>query len=265
MLKTGLAGFALFTIGRNPLYIKAMDRLAILLFWLMASAASAESVTVAVASNFLVTARDIAAAFEAETGHEVEIAHGSTGKLFAQIRSGAPFDVFLSADAARPERLAEVGLAVDVRPYAIGRLALVHGPEIAPGDLDEILGRADIRFAIADPAVAPYGAAARDVLRARRGDTWDADLVLGESVGQAFTFVVTGNADAGLVALAQPRTYEGEIWVLEIGDSAHQPIRQDAALLTRSADRAEAQAFYEFLRSEIVRLILLDAGYEVPG
>lgn len=241
-----------------------MRRLAILLTFWLSLPAGAETVTVAVASNFLVTARDIEAVFEAETGHEVELVHGSTGKLFAQVRSGAPFDVFLSADQARPARLAEVGLVVDIKPYAVGRLALVHGAGVAPTDLDTILARADLRFAIADPAVAPYGLAARDVLRDRLGEGWDANVVLGESVGQAFAFVATGNADAGLVALSQPRTYDGEIWVLPIPASAHASILQDAALLTRAADNAAAQAFYEFLGTDFVGFILQDAGYALP-
>lgn len=227
------------------------------------SPAHADQITVAVASNFLVTARDVVAAFEAETGHEVDLVHGSTGKLFAQIRSGAPFDVFLSADVARPARLAETGMAVDVKPYAIGRLALVHGEGTEPGAFNEILARPGLRFAIADPAVAPYGVAARAVLQARLGAAWDRDVVLGESVGQAFTFVATGNADAGLVALSQAKTFDGALWVLRVAASEHDPIQQDAALLVRGADKPAAQAFYEFLSTDFARFILIDAGYEV--
>jgi molybdate transport system substrate-binding protein len=121
-----------------------------------------------------------------------------------------------------------------------------------------------MRFAIADPAVAPYGVAAREVLRAALGEGWDQNLVKGESVGQAFTFVATGNVDAGLVALSQPKTYEGEIWVLEIDARDHTPILQDAALLTQGADKAAAQTFYEFLSTDFVRFILQDAGYVIP-
>ncbi|KMW57436.1 Molybdenum ABC transporter, periplasmic molybdenum-binding protein ModA [Candidatus Rhodobacter oscarellae] len=228
--------------------------------------AMAERVTVAVAANFLTTARDVAAVFSAQTGHEVDLVHGSTGKLFAQIRAGAPFDVFLSADAARPARLREVGEVAEggIATYAIGRLALVHGERTKPGTLDEILARPSLRFAIADPAVAPYGAAARDVLRAERGATWQSNVVMGESVGQAFTFVATGNVDAGLVALAQARTFEGDIWVLELPDARHAPIQQDAALLKRAAANPAARAFLEFLSAPFARQIISDAGYEVP-
>lgn len=230
----------------------------------LANAAQAETVRVAVASNFLTTAKDIGAVFEAETGHEVEYIHGSTGKLFAQIRAGAPFDVFLSADQARATRLSDVGDGAAQKPFAIGRLALVHGAATEPGDLGEILVRPGLRFAIADPAVAPYGAAARQVLRDRLGDGWDNNVVLGESVGQAFAFVVTGNAGAGLVALAQARTYDGEIWVLEIPAQQHDPIRQDAVLLARAAQQDAAKAFFDFLSEPFAQEILREAGYEVP-
>ena len=239
-----------------------------LILWFMATAtpALADRITVAVAANFLTTARDISAAFSAETGHEVALVHGSTGKLFAQIVAGAPYDLFLSADAARPERLDQAGrVAPDgIRPYAIGRLALVHGQRTGPGALDEILARPGLRIATADPAIAPYGAAARDVLRGVRGDDWRRDLVYGESVGQAFAFVATGNADAGLVALSQAMTYQGDLWVLSVPDDLHEPIRQDAALLKRAEGKAAARAFLEFLGTDFTRDILLAQGYEVP-
>lgn len=239
-----------------------MVRWAILLFWCLGCAAEAERITVAVASNFLTTARDIAAVFEAETGHDVALVHGSTGKLFAQIRAGAPFDVFLAADQARPARLAETDAGAGApRTYAVGRLALVHGPRTAPGTLDEILRRPGLRFAIADPAVAPYGVAARDLLQGQLGAGWDGSVVLGESVGQAFTFVATGNADAGLVSLAQARTFEGEIWVLEVDPSRHSPIRQDALLLRRAAESEAAAAFLAFLYGPFAASLIAAAGY----
>jgi molybdate transport system substrate-binding protein len=234
-------------------------------FTILSSLAWAEQVTVAVASNFLVTARDVAAAFSAETGVEVRLVHGSTGKLFAQIRSGAPYDVYLAADQARPARLKDLGDAQAVKSYAIGQLALVHGEAVSPGDLDDLLARPGLRFAIADPSVAPFGAAAREVLQNRRGAGWDRNLVMGENVGQAFTFVATGNADAGLVALSQPRSYDGRIWVLALPPGSHAPIVQDAALLARAADNANAQSFFDFLSSDFAQIILADAGYLAPG
>jgi len=233
---------------------------------MLANAAVADRITVAVAANFLTTAQDISAIFSAETGHDVDIVHGSTGKLFAQIMAGAPFDVFLAADTVRPARLVAAGRATsaDVKPYATGALALVHGAGTAPGALDEILAREDLRIAIADPEIAPYGSAARDVLREFRGPDWQRDLVYGESIGQTFAFVATGNAGAGLVALSQALTYEGEIWVMEVSQDLHDPIYQDAVLLARAADNPTAQAFFDFLSSEIAINILIAEGYEAP-
>ena len=233
---------------------------------MLAGPALADRVTVAVASNFLTTAEDISAIFSAQTGHEVDLVHGSTGKLFAQIMAGAPFDVFLSADTDRPARLLAAGRATvdDVKPYATGYLALVHGVSTAPGTLDEILAREGLRIAIADPDIAPYGAAARDVLQEFRGPDWQRDLVYGESVGQAFAFVATGNADAGLVALSQALTFQGDLWVMEVSPELHDPIYQDAVLLARAADNTAARAFFDFLGSETAGNILMAAGYEAP-
>lgn len=228
--------------------------------------ARAETVTVAVAANALVPTRDIVAAFEAETGHEVALVPGSTGKLFAQISSGAPFDVFLAADEARPARLVSKGLArpEDRKLFAIGRLALVHGAGTEQGEVTEVLARPGLRLAIADPAVAPYGMAARQVLTALRGGDWDRGLVLGESVGQAFAFVVTGNAGAGLVGLSQARTHGGTLWLAEIDPALHDPITQDAVLLARAEDNPAARAFFDFLDSDFARTILAEAGYDLP-
>ncbi len=242
-------------------------RILLLIVALWGLPAGADRITVAVAANFLTTARDISAAYSAETGHEVALVHGSTGKLFAQIVAGAPFDLFLSADAARPARLAESGRLADGLPprtYAIGRLSLVHGDKTEPGTLEEILSRPDLRIAVADPAVAPYGGAARDVLRTFRQDGWDRGLLRGESVGQAFAFVATGNADAGLVALAQALTFDREIWAVEVPETLHEPILQDAVLLKRAGDNDAALAFLDFLGRPIATEIMAAAGYRIP-
>jgi len=231
-----------------------------------AAPAAAARITVAVASNFLTTAQDISAVFEAQSGHEVDLVHGSSGKLFAQISSGAPYDVFLSADRARPARLVEKGLSADPSPtlYALGKLALVHGDATEAGTLEDILSRPGIRIAIADPALAPYGAAAREVLRLTRRADWDSGVVFAENVGQAFAFVATGNADVGLVALSLALTFEGDIWVMEVPGTYYQLIEQDAVLLSRAVKNPTARAFLAFLASNIAAEILADAGYEVP-
>lgn len=228
--------------------------------------AAADRITVAVAANFLTTAQDIAAAFSAETGHEVALAHGSTGKIYAQINAGAPFDVFLSADEDRPALLEAEGkiAANGRRTYALGTLAFVHGPRTPSGPLAEMVARTGLRLAIADPKIAPYGIAARQVLEALRGEDWQRDLVYGDSVGQTFAFVATGNAGAGFVALSQARSFQGEIWVLEVPTELYDPIRQDAVLLKRAEGNAAARAFFDFLDGEFALQIMQSAGYGVP-
>jgi molybdate transport system substrate-binding protein len=228
----------------------------------LANPAAAGRVTVAVAANFLLTAQNIAAGFEAETGHEVALVHGSTGKLYAQIVAGAPFDVFLSADAARPAELVANGLAAGVRTYSFGRLALVLRDR-AETSLDATLARTDRRLAIADPAVAPYGVAAREVLQGIRGTDWAENLVYGESVGQAFAFVATGNAPLGLVALSQTRQGALDLKVIEVPEDRHAPLRQDAVLLMRARDNAVARAFFDYLDGALARAMIVEAGYGV--
>ena len=232
----------------------------------LATPAQSGRITVAVATNFLTTAQDITGAFTAETGHEVILVHGSSGKLYAQIVAGAPYDVFLSADADRPARLANDGLLVSdsPKPYAIGRLAYVHlDPDLAR-PLEEVLARGDLRVAVADPAVAPYGSAARSVIQTFRGRSWTQGIVFGESVAQAFAFVATGNADIGLVALSLARAHSDRIVYREVSEALHEPIRQDVALLTRSETNSAARAFYEFLGSAASAGIMKAAGYGVP-
>ncbi len=233
------------------------------LLLLTARPAAAGQITVAVAANFLTTAENLAAAFEAETGHEVALVHGSTGKLYAQIVAGAPFDVFLAADKERPARLALEGRIEGVpRPYAFGRLALVsRGP--VPMSLDEFLTRIELRIAIADPAVAPYGAAAREVLEQVRGEDWDENVVFGESVAQAFAFVATGNAQAGLVALSQTMNTDLDVTVIAVPENRHPSLRQDVVQLARAADNAAAAEFVAFLDSVLAREIMTESGYGV--
>ncbi len=225
--------------------------------------ARADKVTVAVAANFLVTARNVVAGFEAETGHDVALVHGSTAKLFAQIVAGAPYDVFLSADTARPAALVANGLTAGLRTYAFGRLALVLRDPAAT-TLDTALARTDQRLAIADPMVAPYGVAAREVLQGVRGTDWAVNLVYGESVGQAFAFVATGNAPMGLVALSQTRQNAVTLQVIEVPDGRHTPLRQDAVLLIRAAGNPAAVAFFDYLDTAIARTMIAEAGYGVP-
>lgn len=227
----------------------------------------AADVTVAVAANFAAPMTQIADAFHRETGHRLRIALGSTASLHAQVRHGAPFQVLLAADDTTPVRLEQEGHAVPGTrfTYAVGQLALWS---LQPGRVDaqgEVLrsGRFD-RLAIANPRLAPYGAASMQVMErlgvlpALRGK-----LAQGESVGQAYQFVASGNVPLGFVALAQVqqegRLREGSAWV--VPSHLHDPIRQDAVLLKPGRDRDEARALLSFLRSAQAKAIIRAHGY----
>lgn len=225
-------------------------------------------VHVAVAANFVAAHERLAAIFTAGTGHDVVTSAGSSGQLYAQIRNGAPYDVFLSADAERPRRLEDEGAGkAGVRfTYAIGRLVL-YGPSLdsvrAFGvDLRDPRHR---RVAMANPKTAPYGAAAEQVL-ARLGLARDvADrLVRGETVTQAYQFVRSGAAELAFVAFSQvvgepERTY----WLVPA--DYHDTIVQDAVLLESGGRNPAALAFVEFLRGEVARGVIESFGYDVPS
>lgn len=242
--------------------------LALAALLLLAGTARAGQVTVAVAANFAEPMETLAPRFEAETGHEVTLVTGSTGKLYAQIVHGAPFDVLLAADMARPLRLAEEGLAdPDSRfTYAVGGLTLWSAdPEAIGQDCLAALRQRDFRhLAIANPELAPYGEAAREVLTAL--GLWQAvqaELVRGENIGQTFQLVATGNAELGFVARAQvlsPRNQiAGSRW--DVPGELHAPIRQDAILLHRAIDPGAARAFLAFLRSPEAQAVIEGFGY----
>lgn len=219
--------------------------------------AVAEEVTVAVASNFLPTAEKIASAFEAETGHDVVLSNGSTGLLYAQISNGAPFDIFLSADAERPALLLEAGRALETRAYAIGALALLSRDPLTV----ETAGAAFVgkTAALADPTVAPYGRAATRAMERLGLDTATFRPVMVANVGQVASIFATGNADLAFVAVAQLDRLTAP-HVLRL-DGVAPEIRQEAALLS---DDPVARAFWDWLaRPETVALIVAD-GYEAP-
>jgi molybdate transport system substrate-binding protein len=234
---------------------------------LVATRAGADSVHVAVATNFAATCNAIGEAFTAATQHQVVISDGSSGKLAAQIANGAPFEVLLSADAERPAKLEAGGHAVAGTRfvYAVGRLVLWSArPGFVAGEAT--LRDGDFRhLAIANPELAPYGAAARDVLQ--RLQLWDRlqpKLVRGENIGQTFHFVSTGNAELGFVALAQLAGNDaGSRW--RVAPDLHAPIEQQAVLLAPGRDDPAARAFLAFLRSDAARALIEAAGYGVPS
>jgi molybdate transport system substrate-binding protein len=221
--------------------------------------AAAAEITVAVAANFQSTLARLAAAYEARSGDRIVAVPGATGALYAQIANGAPIDLFLAADTARPEKLEADGIAIARRTYALGRLALLDRGD-ASGTLMERLRDTARTIAIAKPEVAPYGQAAKTVLIAARGEAgWDENVVMGESVGQTFAYVATANAPLGFVALSQANAAGFAVTVTEVPAELHDPIRQDAALLTRAGEGA--RGFYDWLASPEARAIIESDGY----
>jgi molybdate transport system substrate-binding protein len=235
---------------------------------LLALPASAAQVRVAVAANMAQPMQEIARSFAAATGHEALLVPGSTGKFHAQIRHGAPFEVLLSADQATPEKLEAEGLAVPGTrfTYATGRLVLWS----ARADLIDagagVLRRPPAgKLAVADPRVAPYGAAALATLE-RLGvrAAWQPHLVQGESIGQVYQFIASGNAALGFVALAQVmaggRITQGSAWIVPA--ELHPPLKQDAVLLVAGRANPAATALLQHLRGDAARAVLRGHGYE---
>ena len=231
-----------------------------------ASPAVAADVQVAVAANFTEPAREIAAAFKAKTGHAVVLVFGSSGQFYTQISQGAPYEVFLSADAERPRKAEQEGLAVPGTrfSYAIGRLVLYSR---TPGLVDPagaVLagGRFD-KLAIADPVAAPYGLAAIQTLKTLKlYDRLKPKIVQGASIAQAYQYVATGAAELGFVALSQVvNEHSGSRWLAPEAD--HAPIDQQAVLLFPGAKDPAARAFLGYLRSPEAVAIIRRYGYEV--
>lgn len=221
----------------------------------------------AVAANFAVPMQKIAQAFEQETGHKAQLALGATGKFYAQIKNGAPFDVLLSADDETPTRLEKEGLAVAGTrlTYATGRLALWSKLPNFVDDKGEVLRTSGFKkIAIADPKLAPYGAAALEVIeRMKVQANVLPKLVQGESIGQVFQFVSSENAQLGFVALSQiwfeGRITQGSAWV--VPPNLHTPLKQDAILLNPGKDNAAALALLQYLQSHRAQNIIRSYGY----
>ncbi|HFE38957.1 MAG TPA: molybdate ABC transporter substrate-binding protein [Gammaproteobacteria bacterium] len=240
----------------------------LLFLFLIVSVASAGEIRVAVASNFVTTARVLAKEFSQQNNYRLLISFGSTGKLFTQISNGAPFDVFLSADVTRAKLLEEKGVAVAGSrfTYAIGKLTLwASGKSQQEKDCRAILRENKFRrLAIANPKTAPYGLAAQQTLQKMK--LWNrlrTRLVRGENIGQTFHYVVTGNAQLGFVAVSQVRSVNQGLCRWDVPQTYHTPIEQQAVLLKKGVSNSAAQAFLGFLKSEIAKSIIKRAGYAV--
>lgn len=251
------AGYILF-------FSKALT-CAMLLASVLSARVAADTLNIAVASNFTPTLKLIQSEFEAISGHTLQLISGSSGAHYAQIVNGAPFDLFLSADTERPEALQKAGLIGpdQRRIYAFGRLSLWSKDNKLAENLD-VLSRLkpEQRLAIANPRLAPYGVAAEEFMQYQGiYDALKGHVVTGESVGQAFQFVFSGSAVLGLVAYSQVLTAPVAGSFSLIPDAAYTPIAQEMVLLRSSG---AAQALFEFLSSPIMIPILEQNGYYAP-
>lgn len=236
---------------------------------LAAFAVHAEEVSVAVAANFTAPMQKIAADFEKDTGHKATLAFGATGKFYAQITNGAPFEVFLAADDETPARLeAEAQSVKGSRfTYAIGKLVLWSSKMNYVDGQGEVLAKSDFRhFALANPKSAPYGAAAVEVLN-QLGlmEKLQPKMVQGENIAQTHQFVSTGNAELGFVALSQVfkdgNLTGGSAWI--VPQKLYSPIRQDAAILNKGKDNPAATALMAYLKGEKAKAIIRSFGYQL--
>ncbi|HEX5394573.1 MAG TPA: molybdate ABC transporter substrate-binding protein [Rhodocyclaceae bacterium] len=235
----------------------------------MAISAHAEEISVAVAANFMGPMERIAPMFEKATGHRLLIAYGTVGKFYAQIKSGAPFDILVSADDETPIRLEKDGLAIPTTrfTYAIGKLVLWSSK---PGFVDgkgDVLKKGEFQhLAIANPKTAVYGAAGVDVLKALGAlQGLEPKLAIGENITQAYQFVATGNAELGFVALSQVfkdgKFTEGSHWL--VPTNLYTAIRQDAVLLKRGRGNPVAEALLDFLKTDAAKQVIKSYGYEL--
>ncbi|MGZ5526548.1 MAG: molybdate ABC transporter substrate-binding protein [Methylomonas sp.] len=236
---------------------------------LIAPATWAEAVLVAVASNFTKPMTEIAEAFEKSTGHSAKLSFGSSGKFVSQLENGGPFEVFLSADGKNSIKLEQSGLAVAGSrfTYALGKLVLWSATPGLVDDQGQVLSKGGFKhLALADPKLAPYGAAAVEVLKnLNLFDKLQLLFVQGENIAQTHQFISTGNAELGFVALSQVidngRIGTGSGWIIPA--DRYKPIRQDAILLKTGAENPAASALLKFLKSPEALAIIKKYGYDL--
>jgi molybdate transport system substrate-binding protein len=238
-------------------------------FCCFVATASAAEVQVAIAANFTAPMQKIAADFEKETGHKALLSFGATGQLYAQIKNGAPFEVFLSADDETPARLEKEAAAISGTrfTYAIGKLVLWSSKPGFVDDKGDVLDKGSFaHIAIANPKTAPYGAAGVEVIKARGlTDALAPKVVQGESIAQTYQFVSTGNAELGFVALSQVfkdgKIIEGSAWIVPA--SLYTTIRQDAVMLNKGKGNPAADALISYLKSDKAKAVIRSYGYEL--
>lgn len=240
----------------------------LLLSFALAFAARADEVSVAVAANFTEPMKKIAAEFEKTSGHKVSLSFGSTGKFYSQVKAGAPFEVLVAADDETPVKMEQDGLAVKGSnfTYAIGKLVLWSAKPAIIDDKGEVLKKGGFdHLSVANPKLAPYGAAGIETLKAL--GVYDAvapKLVQAENIAQAYQFVATGNALIGFVALSQVigedgKVKSGSVWI--VPEKYYTQIRQNAVLLDRGKEKAAAGALLKYLKSPFAVKVIAAYGY----
>ncbi len=238
---------------------------------LLALPAHAEDISVAVAANFTAPLKLIAAEFEKDSGYKVVASFGSTGKFYAQIKNGAPFEILLAADNETPSKLVKenVGTSASQFTYAVGKLVLWSAKPGLVDSTGSVLKKGDFaHLALADPKLAPYGAAAVQTLKALGIlEALQPKIVTAESIAQAYQFVGSGNAELGFVALSQLRKddkdgkLEGSSWLVPA--NLYSPIRQDAVILEPGKGKAAVEALMKFLKGDKARAIIKSFGYDL--
>ena len=243
---------------------------ALILYGLICSSAFAGEIRVAVSSNFAVTMERLTPLFQKESGHTLKISSGASGKLYAQIKGGAQFDVFLSADEETPKRLLQEGLAVGGSRfvYATGRLVLWSAQPDLVDDKGAVLNKGNFNMlAIANPSYSPYGVAAKETLtKLTMWNSIQRKLDRSDDVIQTYQLAATERDDLAFIALSQVMR-EGNVttgsWWL-VPAEMHNPIRQSAVLLSGAKDQVAAKAFLAFLKSEKARVVMRGFGYDMP-
>lgn len=232
----------------------------------VATTAHADEISVAVAANFTAPMKQIAAEFEKDTGHKVVASFGSTGKFYAQIKNGAPFEVLLTADDETPTKLIKENAAVagSQFTYAIGKLVLWSAKVRVVDGTGEVLKKGSFaHIALADPKLAPYGAAATETMKTMGVyDSLQPKIVTAENIAQAHQFISSGNSELGFVALSQvlkEGKIEGSYWLVPA--NLYKSIRQDAVILEKGKGKPAADALMNYLKADKAKAIITSFGY----
>ncbi|MDQ7049792.1 MAG: molybdate ABC transporter substrate-binding protein [Enterobacterales bacterium] len=227
----------------------------------------AEQTTIVVASNFIRPMKDLIDHFHQSSPHKIKVSYGSSGKIYAQIINGAPFDLFFSADSDKPTRLLKRNLVFNnsIYCYAVGQLVLWSKQNNKANLLQQLKSNHFNKLALANPKLAPYGQAAFEVMQQLKlVELSQRKWVLAENVGQSFQFVMSGNAQLGFIALSQVtqnnQITQGSIWL--VPSEFYQPVRQEVVLLKHAANNEAAKAFYLFIKSDSAKHIMSQYGYQ---